>query len=426
MVRAFAPNVIVTDLMMPVMDGLEMVDQLRAEGILPPTIVLTAFGSVELAVNTVHKHGVFWFLEKPLDSGALRALLDRAAEQGRLATENERLHRELMQRGVLGELVGQSGPMQAVFRMVRQVAPTSASVLITGESGTGKELTARAIHAHSPRATQPFLAINCAAMPETLMESEIFGHEKGAFTGATDRHPGALELAHGGTLLLDEIGEMPMQMQAKLLRVLEDLRYRRLGGKQEMTADVRVIAATNRQPAEAIREGRLREDLYYRLNVFRIDLPTLRERAEDIPLIAAAMVEKLNEKHGTRVTHIDPEAVNTLRAGSWNGNVRELRNTIERAVILAREGPLLKPHLNMGKLMPSRAAAAAPGLAIEVGTTVAEGERMLIEATLRNMKNNKTQAAKVLGISTKTLHAKLKQYRIEGERPDGQSSAEVA
>jgi transcriptional regulator with PAS, ATPase and Fis domain len=296
-------------------------------------------------------------------------------------------------------------------------------VLITGESGTGKELTARAIHEHSPRQSQPFLAINCAAMPETLMESEIFGHEKGAFTGAVDRRPGALELAHGGTLLLDEIGEMPLQMQAKLLRVLEDLRYRRLGGKQEMVANVRVIAATNRQPAEAIREGRLREDLYYRLNVFRIELPPLRERADDIPLIAAAMVERLNQKHGTRVTHIDPEAVSALRGAAWNGNVRELRNTIERAVILAAEGPLLKAHLNLGKVLPVRATTATSGLAIDVGTTVSDGERVLIEATLRSMKNNKTQAAKTLGISTKTLHAKLKQYRIASEAT---RAAEVA
>lgn len=412
LVSSLDPHVIVSDLVMPVMGGLELLDALRGEGAPPPTIILTAFGSVDMGVRTVHKHGAFWFLEKPVAGGALRALLDRAGEHGRLLHENERLNRDLMQRGVLGDLVGQTPAMQAVFRMIRQVAPTNASVLITGESGTGKEITARAIHSFSPRGNRPFVAVNCAALPETLMESEIFGHEKGAFTGAIARRAGTLELAEGGTLLLDEIGEMPVTMQAKLLRVLEDLRFRRLGGQQELKADVRLIAATNRPPEEAIRQGRLREDLYYRLNVFRIELPPLRERRDDVPGIAAAMIERLNLKYGTRVTHIDAVAAQALRVAPWPGNVRELRNTIERAVILAREGSLLPQHLTAGKLsrppMP-----VADGLSIPVGTTVEQAEMMLIQATLRDMDNNKTQAAKVLGISTKTLHTKLKQYRIE-------------
>ena len=427
-VPEFSPNVIVTDLMMPGVDGLELMRRLRSEGALPPTIVLTAFGSLELAVETVHSHGGFWFLEKPVDTRSLRALLQRASDHGRLASENERLKLELTQRGVLGDLIGQSPAMQSVFGMIRQVAPTNACVLITGESGSGKELVARAIHSFSPRNSEPFLAINCAAMPETLMESEIFGHEKGAFTGAVERRQGALELAQGGTLFLDEIGEMPVGMQAKLLRVLEDFRFRRLGGKQEMTADVRVVSATNRAPAEAIREGKMREDLYYRLNVFRIELPPLRDRMEDIPLIAAALIEKLNKKHGTKVTHLDAAAVTTLSSHRWAGNVRELRNTIERAVILTGEGPLLRSHL---MLHPQREQAgtkveAEGGLGVRVGMTIEEAERVLLEATLKQTKNNKTRAAATLGISAKTLHAKLKQYRMEDGQGDGEPIAEAA
>lgn len=410
--NGIAPHVLVTDLKMPGIDGLEMMDRLRNEGALPPTIVLTSFGSVDLAVDTVHEHGGFWFLEKPVDSGVLRGLLQRAADQGRLATENERLRLELSRHGLMGELTGQTPAMQAVFAMIRQVAPTEAAVLITGESGTGKELVARALHENSNRRDEPFVAINCAAMPETLMESEMFGHEKGAFTGAADRRAGAFELAQGGTLFLDEIGEMPMPMQAKLLRVLEDFTFRRLGGKKEMKADVRIVSATNRIPPEAIKEGKLREDLYYRLNVFRIELPPLRERADDVPLIVEKMIEKFNEKHRTRVTHLDPDSMIALKAHNWEGNVRELRNTIERAMIIASEGPLQPKHL---MLYPRTTAAAQNngpgGLGVKVGMSISDAERVLIQATLKEAGNNKTRAAGILGISTKTLHAKIKQYR---------------
>jgi DNA-binding NtrC family response regulator len=421
LLASFTPNVIVTDLKMPRMDGFELMRRLKADGTLPPTIVLTAFGSIELAVETVHDYGGFWFLEKPVNTGSLRALLQRAADHGRLASENERLRMELSQRGVLGDLVGESPVMLQIFALIRQVAPTNAGVLITGESGSGKELVARAIHSFSPRSNEPFLAINCAALPETLMESELFGHERGAFTGALDRRAGAIELAHGGTLLLDEIGEMAMPMQAKLLRVLEDFRFRRLGGKTEIVADVRLIAATNRAPLKAIKEGKLREDLYYRLNVFHIDLPPLRDRLDDIPLISTALIEKLNKKHGTRVTHLEPSAIDALKSHRWDGNVRELRNVIERAVILAGEGPLFKSHL----FFPTQLAAdvipgvgGVDGLGIQVGMPIDEAERMLIEATLRQTKNNKTRAASTLGITAKTLHAKLKQYRLQGSDDD--------
>jgi DNA-binding NtrC family response regulator len=427
LLASFTPNVIVTDLKMPRMDGFELMRHLKAEGSLPPTIVLTAFGSIELALETVHDYGGFWCLEKPVDTGALRALLQRAADQGRLASENERLRLELTQRGVLGDLVGQTPEMLNIFALIRQVAPTNAGVLITGESGSGKELVARAIHSFSSRNAEPFLAINCAALPETLMESELFGHEKGAFTGALERRTGALELAQGGTLFLDEIGEMPLQMQAKLLRVLEDFKFRRLGGKTEIFADVRLISATNRVPEVAIKENKLREDLYYRLNIFHIHLPPLRDRMDDIPLIAATLIEKLNRKHGTRVTHLDSATIDALISHRWDGNVRELRNVIERAMILAGEGPLLRSHLYLPSHRSTEAAVTAHGLGIQVGMSIDEAERVLIEATLHQTKNNKTRAATTLGISAKTLHVKLKQYRLQGadDDPDQMETASV-
>ena len=428
----FTPNVMVTDLQMPRMGGLQLMRRLKAEGTLPPTIVLTGFGSVELAVETVKDYSGFWFLEKPVDIKSLSTLLQRAADYGRLFSENERLHQEMAQRGVVGDMVGQSPQMLELFTTIRQVAPTVAAVLITGESGSGKELVARAIHSLSPRSAEPFVAINCAALPEALVESELFGHEKGAFTGAVDRRAGAMELAQGGTLFLDEIGEMPMSIQAKLLRVLEDFRFRRLGGKTEMTADVRLISATNRPPLAAIKNGKLREDLYYRLNVFHIALPPLRDRLNDIPLIAGVLIDKLNGKHSLRVTHLDAAACEVLKSHRWEGNVRELRNVIERAMILAGEGPILQSHLFLpGQRDPLKPQAGeiepkGSGIGVQVGMTIEEGERILIEATLGRTKNNKTRAAIMLGISAKTLHTKLKQYRLSGGEEDLPDETETA
>jgi DNA-binding NtrC family response regulator len=322
--------------------------------------------------------------------------------------------------GILGNLVGQSPGMQEIFALIRQVAPTSAAVLITGESGTGKELVARALHTNSKRNSGPFVAINCAALPEALIESEIFGHEKGAFTGAVDRRAGAMEAAHGGTLFLDELGDMPLAMQAKLLRVLEDLRFRRLGGKQEIQADVRIIAATNRDPLKAIKDNSLREDLYYRLNVFQIHLPPLRERKEDIPQIVDAMIGSMNEKHGTDVQNASGTFLDTLTALNWEGNVRELRNVVERAVIIAGTGVLEPKHAAFGikrtqaPAKVERSPEMNGGVGVDVGMTIDEAERLLIEATLIHAGNNKTRAALILGISTKTLHVKLRQYRLDG------------
>ena len=417
----FRAHVVVTDLNMPEMDGFELLQNLALNGTGPATIVLTAFGSIENAVKTVHDLGAFWFLEKPVQASAMKTLLARAAAQGRMQAEKEQLERQLSYHGVLDQLVGGSPAMQSVFSIIRQVAPSRAAVLVTGESGTGKELVARAIHNLSPRAQAPFVAVNCAALPESLMESELFGHEKGAFTGALQRRQGCFELAHGGTLLLDEIGDMPAPTQAKLLRVLEDSRVRRLGGSSEVDVDVRLVAATNKKVEEAVEQGELREDLYYRLNVFHLRLPPLRERKDDILPIAQALVERHNKKHECRVVDMHPDVLERFRLYHWPGNVRELRNVLERAVILAGEGTILPAHLvGFGEATPGGQAAAADpdAVSLRVGATVREAERALIFKTLEHTGNNKTRAAKILEISLKTLHNKLKEYAAQ-EQGDG-------
>jgi DNA-binding NtrC family response regulator len=411
--QEFRAHVMITDLNMPNMDGFELLRRLSLEGGAPTTIVLTAFGTVENAIKTVHDLGAFWFLEKPISRDALRTLLSRAVARGLLEDERQILQTELSSRGRLGAMVGKSAPMREVFSIVRQVAPSRAAVLVTGESGVGKELVARAIHELSPRKDGPFVAINCAALPESLMESELFGHEKGAFTGALQRRQGCFELAHGGTLLLDEIGDMPIGTQAKLLRVLEDSRVRRLGGDREVDVDVRLVAATNKKIEDAVSDGELREDLYYRLNVFHIHLPPLRERKDDILPIAEALIQAHNKKHDCKVVDIHPEVLEKFRLHSWPGNVRELRNVLERAVILAGAGAILPAHLVGfgGEASKPQAVAADPdAVVLPVGTTVRDAEKALILKTLEHTDNNKTRAAKILEISLKTLHNKLKEY----------------
>jgi len=414
--KAFHADVIVTDLMMPGMDGMELLRQLSAAGGAPPIIVLTAFGNIETAIATVHDLGAFWFMEKPVQPRALRWLLERAAAQRGLQKHTELLERQLSSQGVLVDMVGASPAMQEVFSLIRQAAPTRATILVTGESGTGKELVARAVHQLSPRRSGPFIAINCAALPESLIESELFGHEKGAFTGALERRAGSFELAQHGTLLLDEIGEMPVSTQAKLLRVLEDRRVRRLGSPREVDIDVRVLASTNRPLEDGIKRGAFREDLYFRLNVFQIHLPALRERLSDIPLLTDSMLKNLNEKHGCKVTDVDPAVFETFSRYSWNGNVRELRNVLERAVILAGEGTLTVAHLPKaltGAPVEEEVREDGGGLpcaVLRVGTTIDRAERALIELTLKHTNNNRTRAAAILGISQKTLFNKLKEY----------------
>src|SRR6266481_9055207 len=410
---SFSPDVIVTDLNMPCMDGYQFLEKLKEMGAdAPPSIVLTAFGSIETGVRTVHELGAFWFLEKPVQSNVLQMLLRRAATHNSLRTTNRILERQLLYKGSLGELVGTSARMQEIFVLLQQAGPTNACVLISGESGTGKELVARTLHALSPRRQGPFFAINCAALPETLIESELFGHEKGSFTGASERRAGCFEVAQHGTLLLDEIGEMPMLTQAKLLRVLEDSKVRRLGGKTEFEVDVRVVAATNKVPEESVKKGTLREDLYYRLNVFHIHLPPLRDRKEDIPAIADSLIALLNAKHECKVTGISQEVQEVFQSYNWPGNVRELRNALERAVILAGQGNIERQHLSPTFTSPAVEAPATDGDCVQfrLGTTVEEAERGLILRTLEHTKNNKTKAAEILGISLKTLHNKLKEY----------------
>ncbi len=334
--------------------------------------------------------------------------------------ELEVTRRKLRDTGSLGSLVGPSKKMQEIFRLIEMVAPSTASVLITGASGTGKELVARNIHDLSPRRNKPFVAINCAAIPETLIESEIFGHEKGAFTGALERRTGCFELAEGGTLLLDEIGEMPIATQAKLLRVLEDRKLRRLGSKVETTIDVRVLAATNKVPEEAVARGELRNDLYYRLNVFNIHMPPLKEHKEDIPDLVRALIADMNTKHGRKVATISEAVFNLFRNHSWPGNVRELRNTLERAIIVCDGAVIETKHLPpaFGQVMVRTSADDPDSIRLGVGTTVGEAEKLLILKTLESTSNNKTRAAEILAISLKTLHNKLKEY--------GSAAAEAA
>jgi DNA-binding NtrC family response regulator len=420
----FPANVIVTDLMMPRMDGFELMKRLANDGNMPAAIVLTAFGNIETAIQTIHDLGAFWFLEKPIQPAALRVLLERAASQSQLAEETERLQRQLSYTGVLVDMVGTSPEMQQVFSVIRQVAPSKAPVLVAGESGTGKELVARAIHQLSNRRAGPFVAINCAAMPETLMESELFGHEKGAFTGALERRAGCFELAQHGTLLLDELAEMPSGTQAKLLRVLEDSRVRRLGSKGEISVDVRVIAATNRNVEEALKKGDLREDLYYRLNVFQISLPPLRQRMSDLPVLCDTLITHLNRKHSCNITHVTPDVMEAFNKHSWPGNVRELRNILERAVIMAGEGAVQTAHLpyDFGVSVGSRPPAQVfepDTVRLPVGTTVGDAEKALIQLTLQHTKNNKTRAAEILGISLKTLFNKLKEYGASEAASEG-------
>ncbi len=406
-------DAVITDLNMPVMDGRQFLAELQKRSGAPPVIVLTGYGNIETAVETVSDLRAFWFLEKPVQVKALRIILERALQQQRMARQTERLIRQLSSQGRMGDMVGQSPAMREVFAMIEQAAPTKATILITGETGTGKELAARAIHDLSPRSNAPFLAINCAALPETLIESELFGHEKGAFTGAVERRAGCFELARGGTLLLDEIGDMPAATQAKLLRVLEDSKVRRLGSAREIELDVRLIASTNRDLRDAIAKQTFREDLYFRLNVFQVHLPPLRERGDDILLVAAALIGALNRKHSCRVTGLDPEVASLFRRHSWPGNAREMRNVVERAVILAGEGNIQTSHLPPGFAGVPMSAPPVPAgspVVLRPGMTVDEAERHLIELTMNHTGNNRTRAAELLGISAKTLFNKLKQY----------------
>ncbi len=437
-VQQWSPSIVVTDLRMPRMDGMELLSRLGEMPQRLAVVMLTAQGSIESAVEAM-RMGAFDYLPKPVEPARLRTILQNASRQMSLVEEEkvEDSRKPSRETGALGTLVGSSPQMRAIYQLIERVAPSNVSVLVTGESGTGKELVARSLHDLSSRRNKPFVAVNCAAIPETLIESEIFGHEKGAFTGAIERRAGCFELAEEGTLLLDEIGEMPAATQAKLLRVLEDRKLRRLGSKAETPVDVRVIAATNKDPEKAVAEGELRGDLYYRLNVFSIQMPPLRDHLGDVAAIAERMIADMNTRHSCAVTGLEPAMLERLRSYRWPGNVRELRNTIERATILAGSGRLsiehLPPHFGEPGFAPpstGRTRSAVVGgvvlqdvateaerfrkeentVRVEVGTTVDEAERQLILKTLNSTHNNKTRAAEILGISSKTLQNKLKEY----------------
>jgi DNA-binding NtrC family response regulator len=412
-VTTFRPSIIVSDLVMPRMGGLDLLKALRDQLADLSIIILTAQGTVETAVEAI-KVGAYDYLTKPVDTHRLRILLDNVVERQHTLREVQVLRRQLREKGTYGRLIGNSPGVRRIYRTIEQAAPTQASVLIWGESGTGKELVAQTIHQLSPRAQQPFVPINCAAIPETLLESEIFGHEKGAFTGAYDRRQGCFELAHKGTLFLDEIAEMTPATQVKLLRVLQEQTFRRLGGRQELSVDVRVIAATNLDPLEAVQRGKMREDLFYRLNVFPIELPPLRDRREDIPLLAESFLQEFNERNGKAVQAVGQPALQALGAYAWPGNIRELRNVIERATILAG-GAFIEPEHLPPHLTHTRVADERPSVVLTPGLTVDEAETRLIRLTLEHTRHNKTRAAEILGISLKTLHNKLNRLKATGQ-----------
>jgi len=412
-VTTFRPGIIITDLAMPGVSGLDLLRTLREQDSDITTIILTGQGTVETAVEAI-KVGAYDYLTKPVDPQRLQILLEKVVERQQTLREVKVLRRQLRDRGTFGAIIGHSPQMRKVYQVIEQAGPTGASVLISGESGTGKELVAQSIHQLSPRAPMPYVPINCAAIPETLLESEIFGHEKGAFTGASERRAGCFELADRGTLFLDEIAEMTPQTQVKLLRVLQERRFRRLGGRVEQPVDVRVIAATNAEPADAVQKGKLREDLYYRLNVFAITLPPLRERKEDLPLLVQAFLHEFNQRNNRSIMAVSQEAMRILESYDWPGNVRELRNVIERATILA-DGEFIEPK-HLPPVLVDTGQSTLPTLALSPGTTVEEAERRLILMTLEHTRDNKTRAAQILGISLKTLHNKLNRLKLRKSR----------
>jgi DNA-binding NtrC family response regulator len=409
-IESFIPHVVITDVVMPNLDGFKLLAYLRTEHPETAVILLTGQGSVDAAIRSVKDEGAFYYFEKPIEMRRLQLVLKKAAEYSSTRRENELLRRQLRQYGAFGDMVGASESMREVYTLVEQVAPSAVSVLVTGESGTGKEMVARTIHKLSPRANQLFIAINCAAVPETLMESELFGHEKGAFTGAADRRIGCFELANNGTLLLDEIADMPFLLQAKLLRVLEDKKVRRLGSTKEISVDVRVIAATNKDPVKTVQQGTLREDLLYRLNVITIKLPALRDHREDIPLLVQHMIDELSKRHDKTARLISPEATEALLAHHWPGNIRELRNVIERAVVICKGEQIEKRHLPF-HITGQEPSPTADAVMIPIGMPLEEVERRVILSTLARADYNKTRTAETLRISLKTLHNKLKAYK---------------
>lgn len=400
-------DVVVTDLRMPDVDGMQVFAAATERKPAPQVIILTAFGTVENAVEALQK-GAFTYLTKPINLQELRSQVAKAMEMQRLRRENLALRLEIDRRYGFEDFIGETREIKQTIEKLRAIADTRATVLIEGESGTGKELVARAIHRNSSRANKSFMPIHCAALSESLMESELFGHEKGAFTGAASRRQGLFELANGGTVFLDEIGEVPLPTQVKLLRVLENREFLRVGGADPVKVDVRILAATNRVLQEEVEEGRFREDLFYRLNVVRVEVPPLRARAADIPVLARHFLNIFAVEHGKPPVELTKRALARLQQFPWPGNVRQLRNVMENLVLFSRGG-----EIDVDDLPPEFHAAHIESIQVPVGTPLDQVERMLIERTLISANGNRTRAAELLGISRRTLLRKIKELGLE-------------
>ncbi len=401
-------DLVITDLKMPRVSGESLLRSVSSQYPTVPVIILTGHGTIESAVQAM-RDGAYDFLTKPVNLDRLSLLVKRALSNRELVLQNRALQEELEKKNQFASIIGKSQEMKHVFEVVRQVAPARSSVLITGESGVGKEMIAEALHYNSGRRDKPMIKLHCAALTETLLESELFGHEKGAFTGAVGRKRGRFELAHLGSLFLDEIGEINQNVQIKLLRVLEEKKFERVGGEETIEVDVRVIAATNKDLKKAISDGVFREDLYYRLNVVNIHIPPLRERKEDIPLLIAAFLAEFSRENGKRIDGMDPKARLALYNFPWPGNVRQLRNSIESAVVLCKGSTItlddLPPHI--------KGDSSEEFLRVPVGTNLADVEKEVIRTTLRRQGGNKSRTAELLGIGRKTLHRKLQEYGLE-------------
>ena len=409
-IKSFDPHILLTDLKMPHRDGLQLLRDINELGLRLITLVISGAGDIPEAVEAI-KLGALDYMRKPIDPPHLRQSLKTLTDYIDTREENRLLRRQLSEVGQVGLMFGKSLAMRRVIASIEQLADSSASVVITGESGTGKELAARTIHDLSPRRNAPYIGVNCAAMPDTLIESELFGHERGAFTGADRRKEGCFELANGGTLLLDELGEMKIELQAKLLRVIEEQRLRRVGGTTEVPLNVRVLAASNRDMERAVKEGRLREDLFYRLSVFSITMPPLRDRIEDVPLLAEAFIRYYSERDRKQIIGANEDTLLALRNHPWPGNVRQLRNVIERALVVAK-GPLITPN-DLPTEFRWAGKSEASQVQVRLGTTIDDAERELITRTIEFAGGNKTRAAEILGISAKTLYNKLERYEKE-------------
>lgn len=398
------PDLVITDLKMTPMDGLEVLRRVKQASANTPVIVMTAYGTIETAVAAL-KAGAAEYILKPFTPDTVELAVSRSLETVRMAEENAYLRRELAARHGSSAMVGAGQAMRAVHEQIRRVADSRATVLVRGESGTGKELAARAIHESGPRRNKPFIRVNCAALSAGILESELFGHERGAFTGAHERKIGRFELADGGSLLLDEISEIGLELQPKLLRALQEREFERVGGTRTIEVDTRIIATSNRDLDQAVRNGTFREDLFFRLNVITIPLPALRQRKEDIPELMDHFLKRFNRENGRSIQGFTESARQAFMDYAWPGNVRELQNAIERAVVLSSGGVLDLPHFAFGT-----GVAAGGGNKLLPGTTVAEMERQLIFETLTHCGQNRTRAADLLGISVRTLRNKLKEY----------------